>query len=126
MPPQAPCTKKVAILNAKYQAIKDCLNEKGKRLWAAIEATSYGRGGVAAVRLATGLGKGTLARGIKELNSEKTPPGRTREIGGGRKKISIKQPGLLDALERLVEPTAKGDPESYLRWTSRSSRHLAR
>ena len=125
MPPPPPCVEKISVLNTKYQAIKSCLNEKGKRLWAAVEATSYGRGGFNAVCIATGLSKRTLSTGIKELQSgilSKTQ--RTRNTGGGRKKSSKKYPGLVGALEQLVDPTAKGDPESHLRWTNKSTRHL--
>ena len=125
MPPQPPCAEKILILNAKYKAIKSCLNEKGKRLWAAIEATSYGRGGFTAVCIATGLSKRTLSTGIKELqNRIPSKTQRTRNAGGGRKKASQKYPGLLSALEQLVDPTAKGDPESHLRWTNKITRHL--
>lgn len=125
MPPPIPCIKRISILSEKYKAIKSCLNEKGKRLWAAVEATSYGRGGFNAVCIATGLSSATLAKGIRELQTgaySKTE--RVRDPGGGRKKISQKYPTLLDALEKLVDPTAKGDPESHLRWTSKSVRHL--
>src|SRR5271170_2047863 len=114
MSPPPPCVKKIFVLNAKYQAIKSCLNEKGKRLWAAVEATSYGRGGFNAVCIATGLSKRTLSTGIKELQSGTTSKiQRTRNSGGGRKKSSKKYPGLVRALEELVDPTAKGDPESH-------------
>jgi len=77
------------------------------------------------VCIATGLSKRTLSTGIKELQSgilSKTQ--RTRNTGGGRKKSSKKYPGLVGALEQLVDPTAKGDPESHLRWTNKSTRHL--
>lgn len=127
MPPPIPCVEKISILKEKYQAIQSCLNEKGKRLWAAVEATSYGRGGFNAVCMATGLSTATLAKGMKELQEatySKTE--RVRIAGGGRKKLSKKYPELLEALEKLVDPTAKGDPESHLRWTSKSVRHLAK
>lgn len=125
MPPQPPRLDKISILSQKYNAIQDCLNEKGKRLWAAVEATSYGRGGFNAVCIATGLSTATLARGIKELQATaKLKTGQVRARGGGRKKLSTKFPSLIHALEQLVDPTAKGDPESHLRWTSKSVRHL--
>ncbi len=125
MSPQPPSIEKISVLSQKYNAIKDCLNEKGKRLWAAVEATSYGRGGFNAICIATGLSTATLARGIKELRSPiSTGTGRVRKPGGGRKKLSQKSPSLIHALEQLVDPTAKGDPESHLRWTSKSLRHL--
>src|SRR5438105_11971326 len=125
MPPQAPCVEKISILSEKYKAIKECLNEKGKRLWAAVEATSYGRGGFNAVCIETGLSTATLSRGVKELRSAShSKTGRVRGQGGGRKKLFKKCPSLLNALQNLVDPTAKGDPESHLRWTSKSVRHL--
>ena len=117
---------KIVILQEKYKAIKCCLNEKGKRLWAAVEARSYGRGGFSAVCLATGLSSATIAKGLKELQEDSySKTDRVRAPGGGRKKLSQKYPNLLDALEQLVDPTAKGDPESHLRWTSKSVRHLS-
>lgn len=117
---------KIFILKEKYKAIQCCLNEKGKRLWAAVEARSYGRGGFSAVCLATGLSSATIAKGLKELQEDSySKTDRVRAPGGGRKKLSQKYPNLLDALEQLVDPTAKGDPESYLRWTSKSVRHLS-
>lgn len=96
--------EKINILKEKYRAIQPCLNEKGKRLWAAVEATAYGRGGFTAVCAATGLSSATLAKGIKELQTEdykKTD--KVRAPGGGRKKLSQKCPKLLEALENLVE-----------------------
>jgi transposase len=127
MPPPIPCVEKISILKEKYKAIQSCLNEKGKRLWAAVEATSYGRGGFNAVCMATGLSTATLAKGMRELQEatySKTE--RVRITGGGRKKLTKKCPELLEALEKLVDPTAKGDPESHLRWTSKSVRNLAK
>ena len=91
MSPPPPCIKRIALLSKKYKAIKPCLNEKGKRLWAAVEAVSYGRGGFNAVCIATGLSSATLAKGIRELQTaaySKTE--RVRASGGGRKKISKK------------------------------------
>lgn len=121
-----PCTEQISILREKYNIIQSCLNEKGKRLWGAVEATSYGRGGFTAVCKATGLSTATLARGMKELRTTSySTTEKIRKPGGARKKISKKCPQLLEALENLVDPTAKGDPESHLRWTSKSVRHLA-
>jgi transposase len=126
MPPPIPCTQKISILKEKYNTIQSCLNEKGKRLWAAVEASAYGRGGFNAVCLATGLSTATLAKAVKELQEATySETAKVRASGGGRKKLSKKHPELLDALEKLVDPTAKGDPESHLRWTSKSVRHLA-
>jgi hypothetical protein len=89
-----------------------------------------GRGGVAAVMVATGMSSATLSKGLKELESEATgdvtlPYDRVRRAGGGRKRLRDKQPGLAMALAALVEPTARGDPEQALRWTCKSTSNLA-
>ena len=89
-----------------------------------------GRGGVAAVMAATGMSSATLSKGLKELEAEAAgdatlPPDRVRRAGGGRKCARDKQPGLSRALAALVEPTARGDPEQSLRWTCKSTSHLA-
>jgi hypothetical protein len=126
MPPPAPCLKQISILREKYKSIKSCLNEKGKRLWAAVEVTSCSRGGFNAVCIATGLSSATISRGIRELQTATYSKAEgVRDPGGGRKKITEKCPDLIGALEKLVDPTAKGDPESHLRWTSKSVRHLS-
>jgi hypothetical protein len=114
-----------SVIQSKYFAIKDCLNEKGKRLWAAVEVKAYGRGGVMLVCKATGMSTATVCKGVKELKTGKAPDGRIRQQGGGRKSIKVKQPGLLSELDALVDPYSKGDPESPLRWTSKSTRKLA-
>lgn len=110
----------------KYQALTDCLTEKGKRLWAAAESLSYGHGGVFLVSQATRLARSTIDRGIKEIQNESTSKRKgIRRPGGGRKKASINQVELINALDVLVEPTSRGDPESPLRWTCKSTRNLA-
>jgi hypothetical protein len=110
----------------KYQALTDCLTEKGKRLWAAAESLSYGHGGVFLVSQATHLARSTIHRGVKEIQNESTSKRKgIRRPGGGRKKASIKQEELINALDTLVEPTSRGDPESPLRWTCKSTRNLA-
>ena len=102
------------------------LDERGRRAVAAAEALALGWGGITAVSHATGLSRKTIARGIQELQGgESAPPGRIRRAGGGRKKTIDKDPTLLTDLERLVEPTTRGDPESPLRWTCKSVRRLA-
>lgn len=115
----------VKIIKAKYESLLDCLTEKGRRLWAAAEALSYGYGGVSLVSIATELSRTTIHQGIKEIQNPTTSTkGRNRQIGGGRKKTKEKQPDLVKALDDLVEPTAKGNPMSPLRWVSKSLRHL--
>jgi len=86
---------------------------------------SLGHGGVATVARVTGLSRSTIYKGIRELqHNDRLAEGRVRREGGGRKKITQKQPKLLPALDALVEPTAKGDPMSPLRWSTKSTRHL--
>jgi hypothetical protein len=116
----------VAIIRQKYLALKGALDERARRLWAGAEAKAAGRGGFAAVLKATGMSSKTLARGIRELDSGETPPpGRVRRLGGGRKSAKTLDPDLAQALEQLVEPVTRGDPESPLRWTCKSVRRLS-
>lgn len=98
------------------------------RLWAANEALSLGYGGVSEVARATALSRTTIHAGIAELENARVVdgPGRIRRSGGGRKKLTDKDPGLLGALNKLVDPVTRGDPESPLRWTSKSTTKLAR
>ncbi len=102
------------------------LDERTRRLTAACEALALGRGGVSAVSRACGLSRKAIAKGIRELEAGQTlAPGRVRRPGAGRKKITEHDPGLADALERLIEPGTRGDPQSPLRWTCKSTRTLA-
>jgi hypothetical protein len=102
------------------------LDERGRRLWAAAEARSAGWGGIAAVVRATGISESTVLRGLAELESgEVLEPGRVRRPGAGQVPILEREPGLWEALERLVDPVTRGDPESPLRWTSKSGAKLA-
>jgi transposase len=113
------------IISRKFDVLKNELNERQRRLWAAGEAVSLGYGGVSIVSRATGLSRTTITQGIDELqNKPRLAEHRVRREGGGRKKTTEKQPDLLPALDALVEPTAKGDPTSPLRWTTKSTRHL--
>jgi hypothetical protein len=114
----------------KYQPLKRSLTERSRRLWAAAEARSMGRGGVAAVMAATGMSSATLSKGLKELEAEAAGDAtlagdRVRRAGGGRKRARDSQPGLARALAVLVEPMARGDPEQALRWTCKSTSKLA-
>ena len=72
----------ISVIQSKYHAIKDCLSEKGKRLWAAVEVRAYGRGGVTLVCKATGISTATVCKGVKELKAGKAPDGRIRQQGG--------------------------------------------
>lgn len=115
-------------LGKKFLQLEPYLGEAALRLWAAVEAEALGRGGVAAVARVTGLSRTTIYVGLAELK-QKTPlalaSGRARRPGGGRKPLTEKDPGLLAALDGLVEPFTRGDPQSALRWTSKSTTKLA-
>jgi len=119
----------VAWIRDKFSNLIGELDERGRRRWAAVEAMSLGRGGIAAVAVATGLSDRTIRTGIHELKSAGSPsdlaPDRQRCKGGGRKSFETSQPHLLAALDRLINPTTRGDPMSPLRWTCRSTRTLA-
>ncbi len=120
----------VGWIKDKYDALKESLDERSRRLWAATEARSLGRGGPAAVIAATGMSSATVYKGLRELDALAAggvtlAPGRIRRPGGGRKRARDKQPGLCEALAALVEPTERGDPERALRWTCKSTSQLA-
>ena len=115
-----------AAIGEKFRALAGELNERQRRLWAASEARSVGRGGIAATARATGISVPTIRKGIAELESgEHLDPGRVRKRGGGRHSLTEKDPTLLSDLERLLVAGRRGDPESLLVWTSRSVRNLA-
>ena len=114
----------IIIISNKYEALLDCLSEKGKRLWAATEAIACGHGGVSVVCEATGLARSTIHRGIKELRNAEPASPRIRKTGGGRKKKTESEKNLIQALEELVNSSSLGDPESPLKWTSKSVRKL--
>jgi hypothetical protein len=114
----------VEAIRARFLEMSVHLDERGRRLLAASEARASGYGGIAAVSRATGLAASTIGRGLKDLADE-LPPGRVRRQGGGGKSAVKRDPGLLPALLSLVEPEARGDPMSPLRWTCKSLRRLA-
>src|SRR6202041_1257036 len=113
-------------LEARHAAISPSLDERQRRIFAAAEARAAGHGGIAAVSRVTRIAASTIGRGLQELDE---PPGATpdriRRPGGGRKPLTETNPGLLDDLNALVEPDARGDPMSPLRWTCKSLRRLA-
>ena len=118
----------LTTLRRKYRTVSPGLTERSRRLWAAAEATALGHGGIALVERATGLSRSTISRGRREVDTgahDTFPPERTRRPGGGRKRATAKDATLVADLEALVEPTASGNPDSPLRWTSKSVRHLA-
>ena len=101
------------------------LDERQRRLVLGAEARELGRGGVKLVAAAAGVSPDTVAKGLQELESGAAPTGRVRRPGGGRKPLTTTDPGLMGALEQLVDPVTRGDPMSALRWTSKSTRTLA-
>lgn len=112
----------------RFERIAPTLDERGRRLFAANETLAFGYGGVDAVVRATGIANTTIRRGIAELRDLEhlaPPAGRQRKAGAGRPLVEEKDPGLLPALDALVEPATRGDPESPLRWTSKSTAKLA-
>lgn len=116
----------IDIVEKKFAAIADCLTEKGRRLWSAAEALSYGHGGVLLVSKGTNISRTTIYQGIKEIQDDSFPGKQgVRTRGGGRKNLKSIQPDLVENLNALVEPTSRGDPESPLRWTCKSTRKLA-
>jgi hypothetical protein len=110
-------------LRLKLSSIIPLLNEKQRRLVVAAEAKSLGRGGIQSVAKVTGMSRQTIYQGLKDLGSG-SKHDRVRSVGGGRKKISKQAPEIVDALENLIEPDMRGDPESLLRWTCKSVRNL--
>jgi hypothetical protein len=120
--------RNAAIVNGlrqKYNALVNDLDERGRRRWAATEADSIGYGGIAAVAEATGLSDRTVRNGIREIRANRSiPAGRQRRVGGGRKALETTQRNLMNAVELLIEPSERGDPQSPLRWTCKSLTNL--
>lgn len=116
----------------KFKALKQDMDERLQRLWVAAEAEALGWGGVSLVAKATGMSRTTIAAGQSELAERRASipvvdpePRRVRRVGGGRKTLTTSDPGLMAALDALVEPTTRGDPMTPLRWTCLSVRTLA-
>jgi hypothetical protein len=114
-----------AELAAKFEVIFPHLDERQKRLLMGAEARSIGHGGIRLVARTAGVREATVSLGVKELDSGEAPLGRVRRVGGGRKRVVGLDLGLRPALMALVEPDMRGDPMSPLRWTTKSTRHLA-
>ena len=113
-------------IGERYRVLAGDLDERRRRLWAAAEARSHGRGGIAAVARASGIAESTIRAGLRELEcGESIGTARVRRAGGGRKPITETDPSLAEDLERLVDPESRGDPEQPLRWTAKSVRKLA-
>jgi len=119
----------IARIETKYRLLQPEMDERWRRQWAATEARDVGWGGITAVAQATGMSRTTIMAGLRELmlpeEERVQEASRVRRFGGGRKSVTETDPGLLAALEALIEPTTRGDPESPLRWTCKSTRNLA-
>jgi hypothetical protein len=117
-------------IESKYRSLASVLDERARRHWAATEARAYGWGGVSAVSEATGMSPNTIRKGLAELAAREGDracevSSRLRRPGGGRKRLIETDPQLSVELDRLVAPVTRGDPESALRWTCKSTNHLA-
>jgi len=121
----------VEKIKTKYRQLHPFLDEKTLRIWLASEAQSLGRGGATKVSQASSLSRTTIYKGIAELLEKTRPkkmkekPTRIRKPGGGRKKLKDKNPTLLQDLDSILEPVTRGDPESPLRWTCKSTTKIA-
>jgi hypothetical protein len=115
------------IIRTKFEALRPVMDERLTRLWAGAEADSLGDGGIAIVGRATGLSRTTIRAGRDELRAGATADEVVwvRRPGGGRPRIEVETPEILEVLDTLVDPVTRGDPESPLRWTSKSTRTLA-
>ncbi len=112
-------------LTGRLAEIRPHLDERQWRLLLGAEARAIGLGGVKLVAAAVGASADTVARGARELEAGIEPDGRVRRKGAGRPAVEDADPGLVRALEALVDPESRGDPESPLRWTTKSTSHLA-
>ena len=111
----------------RWKVMKGCLDERQKRLWAASEVRSHGRGGMTAVCRVTGMAQTTVRRGLRDLDAgAEWEPGRIRRVGAGRPSVLERDPGVEQALDGLLEQVTVGDPErASVRWTSKSAARLA-
>ena len=109
----------------KLSIVMPHLNERQRRILAGAEARAIGRGGITLVASVTGMSRRTVQDAVREVDAGVEPSARVRRAGGGRKRLTEKDPGLLPALQALVDPATRGDPASPLRWTAKSTRTLA-
>ena len=117
----------VDAIKTRFEMLSPILDECGRRRFAATEAQAAGYGGILAVHQATGIARSTIGRGLAELRRGEDQLGgrRVRRPGAGRRKATETQPGLLPALNELVQSSIRGDPEAPLRWVSKSQRRLS-
>ena len=115
-----------AGLKQKFHAVWPLLDERTRRVMAANEALSLGFGGISEVHRACGLSRKAIAKGIEEIQEGIVPaPGHVRRPGAGRKSITVSDPRLMEALEKMIDSQTRGDPESPLRWICKSTRTIA-
>ena len=112
-------------IRQRWRLFGQKLDERGQRLFAAVEARTAGHGGIIAVHEITGIARSTIGRGLDELEDPVLPKGRVRREGGGRQAVADGDPTLVADLERLAEPATMGDPERPLKWVSKSPAKLA-
>ena len=115
-------------LKQKFSVLFLYLDERQRRIAAATEAKSLGRGGVSVVARASGMSRPSIYKGLVELKQRKpgVPLGRSRKKGAGRKSARERDPKIVEESNRLVDPDTRGDPMSPLRWTCKSTRQLAK
>jgi hypothetical protein len=121
-------TSEEQAIASRFELMSPFLDELNTRLWAAVEADSLGYGGIAKVQRATGIARNTIVQGLEDIKNpfgSKQTGKRVRKAGGGRKKVSDENPDLKKDLDALIDPVTRGDPESPLRWSSKSLRTLA-
>src|SRR4029077_2717074 len=110
-----------ALIRQRWEAVGAHLDERGRRLFAAVEVRTAGRGGLAVVSKITGLARSTINRGEDDLDAEPLPKGRVRRAGGGRRPLCERDPGLVPALQRLdarVARAARVCPPHLSAWSS--------
>lgn len=108
-----------------FEVVLPHLNERQRRVVAGAASEMLGRGGKSAVAVASGMSRNTVIKAEREVASGIEPSERLRALGGGDRPLIDKQPGLVEALDEIVHPDTRGNPMSLLRWTSKSTRHLA-
>lgn len=116
----------IHAIREKFRLMLPAFTERTRRLWCAVEARQMGRGGISIVHDATGVSISTIRKGIRELEQPvELTPMQSRHKGGGRKSLTEHYTDLPEALDALIDPVMRGDPESPLRWTCKSTRRLA-
>src|SRR2546428_365725 len=126
-------TEIIAAVRDRYQALRPVMDEKVRRRWAACEAMAIGWGGITVVAEATGISRPTIRAGLAEVQggapraeeAQHTEAYRIRRGGGGRRRVTEGDRTLLKDLQSLLEGSTRGDPQSPLLWTSKSTHHLA-